>query len=485
MEQTEEFIHQPKLQPVLILRGLCLGLLVGFIIGYWVIMPLWLITLAFCLVGILIFLKNSKQLVVVFVIGCLIALLRGNGLESPPANTFFIGQQEITAQIIELPRLSERTTKYVVKVLNQPVAQKVLINNLTWPEYFYGDTLRIKCDNVEIVRFTSYTNKGIWRSCSWPETTLIKSADSGIRFWLYQSRRLAGDKIRQAVPEPFATLTTGMLWGDDSGLAPDLTKNFQRTGTSHLLAVSGFNVMILTRVLFWFLIGLGLWRRQAGVAVLLLTVLFVIFSGAEPSVVRAGAMGIILLIGQMLARQPNNFNVLAGTASAMLLITPSLLVDLGWQLSFAAMVGLSYLSPVFRQKLIFLPNFLSIKQSASETLAATLLTTPIILLRLGQMSVITPIANLLVSPVIVLVYWFGLSLLLLSLFSQTVAMPAAWLLVAVLYYLTKIVSWLSVLPWSAVSTNWLSWLLFIIVYLSLGIWLLPSKFIKKLDKVRQ
>jgi len=472
MEQAH-LTFKTSLPPAIAWRALCFGLLVGFIIGYSLGLPLLIVLVSLVIVLVIFYLKISPQLITLFVIGCLVALWRGNGLMPAPSADYFLGEQTFIGQVTELPRLSERITRYVVAPTDNNQLDRVLITVPTWPEFNYGDQLQIKCELKEVI-FKPYTNRGIWRECSFPEIFLIKKSEAGIRHWLYQARKFAGDKVRTLVAEPYATLATGMLWGDDSGLPAGLTENFRRTGVSHLLAVSGFNVMVLVQVLFWVLLSLGLWKQQASVLVLVLTALFVIFSGAEPSVVRAGAMGSVLLLGQLLSRKPDNINVLSGTAAVMLLITPNLIAELGWQLSFAAMVGLTYISPLLRTKLTALPEFLSIRQSGAETLAATLVTTPIILVRLGTISVITPLANLLVAPVVVLVYWFGLGLLLISPLGNLFTTPASWLLTAVLFYMTTIIDWLAGLPWATIQASWLSWLGVIVFYLLVGWWLVGS-----------
>ena len=484
MEQTEVNYQQSKLHPALIWRWLGFGLVAGFIIGYWVQLPWAVAFTAGLIAAAAAYFNIGPRLATLFIVGCLAALWRGNGLLPAPVANSWLGEQEFIARIVELPRLGDRVTRYVVQPLTESQRYRVLIVASPWPEFAYGDILRFSCQTVEAVTFRPYTDRGIWRSCAFPEVKLVNKNSSGLRYWLYRAREAAGNRIRELAPEPYATLATGMLWGDDSGLPTALVQAFRRTGTTHLLAVSGFNVMVLTQVLFLVFIYLGCWRRQASIAVLLLTALFVIFSGAEPSVMRAGAMGSILLVGQLLARKPDELNVLVGTAAVMLLITPRLVAELGWQLSFAAMVGLTYISPRLNKKLVWLPNFLSLRESAAATLAATLATTPVILISLGQLSTITPLANLAVAQVVVLVYWFGLSLLVLSPVGLIAATPAVWLLTAVLFYLTTVVTWLASLPWAAVTASGLTWAAAVVFYVGMGWWLIaPAQLIKRKRKL--
>jgi ComEC/Rec2-related protein len=470
MEQALLPTKSSGLPPALVWRYICFGLLSGFVIGYWFQIAKAGLLAAILSAVWLVYKKIGSQAVNLAIIGCLLALLRGNGLIPAPPAGYFLGEQEFKAQVVELPRLGERITRYVVKPLDKEGIYKLQLITTPWPAFTFGDQISVKCE-IKAVDFKAYTNRGIWRECAFPEIAPIGTSKNSLRRWLYQVRTAAGNKVKSLVAEPYATLTTGMLWGDDSGLPSELIASFRRTGTSHLLAVSGYNVMVLTQVLFWVLVAIGLWRRQASLAVLVLMVMFVIFSGAEPSVVRAGAMGSVLLIGHLLARKPDKINLLSGTGAVMLLISPRLVIELGWQLSFAAMAGLTFLSPLLRQKLTWLPNMAGIRQAGSETLAATLVTTPIILWRLDNFSVVAPLANLLVAPMVMLVYWFGLALLILGWFGQIVARPVIWFLSAALFYMTTVINWLASLPWAAASASFVTWLGVIIFYAVVWGWL--------------
>ncbi len=481
MEEAKQIEFQPNLHPVFVFRTFSLGVLLGFIIGFWFIQPPILILIFLAITVVCIGRKIIPPLLGIFIIGILLAWWRGNGFISSPPVEVFIGQQEFTARISELPRLGEKTRRYIAETISPLPGLRVAVIAGPWPEFYYGDQIKLNCPGVELMDFKPYNNRGIWRQCAWPAIELITRPSSGLRVWLYRIRQQAGDRLRAQVPEPYATLAAGMMWGDDSGLPAKLINDFRRTGTTHLLAVSGFNVMVLTKVIFWLLIAIGLWRQQASAMALFIVGLFVIFSGGESSVVRAGIMGSVLLLGQVLARRADSLNLLLGTGAAMLFVSPRLVVELGWQLSFAAMAGLVYLSPWLIKKLTFLPEFLSLRQISAETLAASLATMPIILTRVSEVSVITPLANLLVAPIAILVYVFGLGLLVLSTFSFTAAAPAVWLLSAVLFYLVTIVNWLASLPWAAVQSVWQVWLVLIVLYLFLAVWLfwLPKKVVRR------
>jgi len=460
------------LYPAQIFRYLASGLVAGMIIGCWVILP-WYVGAALVVAAGLAAWRSTlfgrRWLLVLVGLG--LAGLRAVALPVAPAAQVFSGPQEFVAQIVEPPRQQEKVVRYQVKADN---GWLVLLVAKPEPAFAYGERLRVKCKNLEPVTFKATISQSIFRQCAFPELASLAQAQPSLRRSLLILRQQTGNKIRTVLPEPQATLATGMLWGDDAGLPKELVAAFRRTGTSHLLAVSGYNVMVVTEVLFWILLALGLWRRTGSVVVLLVVALFVLFTGAEPAVVRAGVMGSLVIAGRLLARRPDRLNLLLGTAAVMLLIAPALVRNLGFQLSFAAMAGLLFLAPLLNERLRFIPAIWGLRASAAQTLAATLATMPIILLRLGQLSLITPLANLLITPVVVLVFIFGLATLVLSFASTWLAAPAAWVLSAVLTYVIAVVAGLARLPWTAAVVSLVVWLAVVLFYLVLGWWLKPK-----------
>lgn len=463
-----------KLSPAQVFRALVCGVLIAVAVGFWVRLD-WRLSLlaAIGLAGFWLYSKRGTWLVLV-VVGFLVGATRVNFSHTPLPPASFIGNQQFSGQIAEEPRLGDKAARYVVEVdsLNRA---RVLVTSRPFPLYRYGDRLQVSCRNLTEVTFEGYRQRGITRECAFPELELVAEASGSFRAGLLALRQRAGEVIKQLVPEPYASLATGMLWGDDSGLPQDVVAAFRRTGTTHLVAVSGFNVMVLTEVLFWLLIALGLWRQQASIAVLLLVVAFVFFTGAEPAVVRAASMGSLVVLGRLISRKADKLNLLTGAAAGMLIVSPALIVNLGFQLSFAAMAGLLFLGPKLRQRLTFLPEALSIREGASQTLAATLTTTPIILWRLGQFSVLAPLANLMIGPVVIWVFMFGLPLVLAAALWQPIAQVFAWGLTLVMAYVIGVVEWLGALPFATLASPLWGWLALIVVYGLMWFWLRGSR----------
>ncbi len=395
------------------------------------------------------------------VAGLMLMLLRVSFLPAPLQAGSFTGAQTFTAVIAEAPRISEKAVRYVVEA-KVPAGARVLLTARPLPGFNYGDAVRVDCQEIAAVSFDGYRRQGIERECAFPELALVRTAAPSLRGRLLSLRREAGRRLQGLVAEPYVTLATGMLWGDDGGLPREITDDFRRTGTTHLLAVSGYNVMVFTGILFWLLIGAGLWRRSATFAVLMVLPLFVVFTGAEPAVVRAAIMAALVAVGRLGSRAADRANLLLGTAAVMLMFQPALAANLGFQLSFAAMAGLLCLAPRLATRLGFVPERWGLREAAAQTLAATLATLPVIWLGVGTVSVVSPFANLLIAPTVALVYGAGLSALALSFvpYAEFLSAAVGWALTLILSYILFVARALAALPWAAAgAVTWWACLL--------------------------
>ncbi len=449
--------------PVLVFRYLVIGLLVGLIVSSWLVVPPpvgWLVGL---MAWALIFWFRPRLLISFGLVGFCLAIWRWSLVVPPPAAQEFIGPQMFLAEVVEPPRLAGSSLKYLVKTINgHPLFLNLQAR--AFPAYVQGDRLQVDCSSVTPAVSLSQQRKNIWRTCAWPKLTYLSTNDKSFKVWLNRWNGRAGQSLKNLLPEPYATLASGMLWGDDNGLPAALVQAFRTTGTSHLLAVSGFNVTVLIQIIFAILISVGLWRRPASWLAIILIGLFVIFTGAEPAVVRAGIMGAVLLVGKLISRRASNINLLLGAAAVMLLFNPRLLFDLGFQLSFASMVGLGVVAPILQKKLKLLPNWLELREVLSQTVAAIIATLPVIIWQLGQVSLVSPLANLLIAPVVLLVFVLGLPLVLLAWLAGAWLTPLAWLLTAVLAYVVWVVETLAALPGAIFKTSLMVWPLLAVFY---------------------
>lgn len=207
------------------------------------------------------------------------------------------------------------------------------------------------------------------------------------------------ERIELLYPEPTAALLSGLLTGSRRGLPPDRTEAFRRTGLSHIIAISGTNITLVLAILSGLLFFLPLrWRLIPSIGALCL---FTILVGAEASVVRACIMGILGLFALHCGRLPHARLAILWAASLMLLWNPKQLwYDLGFQLSFLCVIGLTELTPFLRPAVERVPNTLGMRDTLLATLTAQLMTFPLLLYRFGTLSLVAPLANILVLPLV-------------------------------------------------------------------------------------
>lgn len=219
--------------------------------------------------------------------------------------------------------------------------------------------------------------------------------------------------LKASLPERDAALMAGLLLGSRSDLPDDIKESFRASGVFHLLAVSGGNLAMIIAPLVFLLRRAGLSRRVAAGAAIPVVLFFVLLTGAGPSVTRAGLMAVLVLLGQVLRREKDAVNTLGAAVSILLLCSPVLLFDLGFQLSVSATLGiLLFARPVESRLAPFLKRMTGawlgekIAQGLSVTIAAQVLVEPISLHNFGAFSTVAPVANLLVmaflEPIVIL-----------------------------------------------------------------------------------
>jgi len=242
-----------------------------------------------------------------------------------------------------------------------------------------------------------------------------------------------------------------------------VAENFSKTGLSHIVAVSGFNVTIIAEYLIILGIFLGLWRKQAFWFAITGIFVFVLAVGFPSSAIRAGVMGSLLLWAMKNGRLANSFNAIIFAAAAMLFLNPLLLRwDIGFQLSFLASLGIVELSP-FWEKFVFKKiKFGGIFENVLLTLSATVFVLPILMYNFHIASIISLLANFLVLSVIPLSMLLVFLTSLAGLIWQPLALPFAWITFLPLKYIIEIVNYLAKMEWSSVEVNnfGVGWLIF-------------------------
>lgn len=222
--------------------------------------------------------------------------------------------------------------------------------------------------------------------------------------WLLNWRENWVSKLQKNLPEPMASLSAGILLGVKASMLQDFYQELVQTGTLHIVAASGYNVMIVGGVVIG---ALSRWiSRGAAIFVGIVSIVgYIVIAGGSASVVRAGIMGSLSLMAYYFGRVAEAKRLLWVTAGIMLLFDPLLVFDVSFQLSLSATAGLLYLEPI-------IPRWWTDKKGVIQimlaeylypTLAATISTLPVILYHFGRVSYISPLVNILILPAVPLI----------------------------------------------------------------------------------
>lgn len=427
------------------------------------------------------FLDNKNLVVIGF---CFLFLILGVWRkEVADSKIVYPKEQDIifTGIIVEEPDVRNDNTKLTIKPIedsSKEISGKVLVTTDIYPEYQYGDKLKIEGKlkippEFEDFNYKNYLKKdGIYSVMSWPGIELVeKSFGSPLKKILFAFKNKFKETSQKFISPPQEGILEALFFGDETNISKEWKDKLNLTGTRHIAAVSGMNITIIAFLILAFALSFGLWRSQAFYLSLFLLFLYIIMIGAPSSAIRAGIMGALLMVAQYFGRLSTASRAVVLAASLMLLINPLLLtLDVGFQLSFLAILGLVYFQPSFSQWLrkIPNPNFLPIRTTLSATLSAQVFTLPILIYNFGYLSLISPFANILIVPLLapltIFIFLFGIA----GMIFYPLGLILSWIVWLPLTYIVKIVDWFSKISFASLAIENLHFLWLIIFYLILG-----------------
>ena len=212
-------------------------------------------------------------------------------------------------------------------------------------------------------------------------------------------RAFVGRSIERLFPPKESGLLLGLALGDASRLSPGVTRDFQATGLGHLLVVSGENVAMVLAPMLALALALRLTRWPRFLIGAGTVVFFVVLTGAEPSVMRAGVMATLALVGVMLGRPRSTGSILAAAVLFLIVLDPWLVWSIGFQLSVAATAGMVVLATTLAERIgRHAPKAVAL--AAGTTLAAQLGVTPLLLFHFHEVPGVTILANLAAFPAV-------------------------------------------------------------------------------------
>ncbi|HDH31716.1 MAG TPA: ComEC family competence protein [Candidatus Wolfebacteria bacterium] len=370
--------------------------------------------------------------------------------------------------------------------LQPPYSGRVLVKLKNYPSFNYGDLISFEgqIKKPEKGSYANYLAKDkIFGTISYPKTNFISSGHgSKIKSTLFSLKERTVSNFQKVLPAENAAFLSGITLGERAEFSKEFKEAMSKSGTTHLVALSGYNITILV-VAIAYILSSFVSRRLVFWLTLLIIIGFVIMTGAEASVVRAAVMGGIILLAKRANRLYSFRNAIAIAGFLMVLENPKVLsFDIGFQLSFMALLGIVYLRPAIQKFFKFSekPGFLLWKENFLTTFSAQLFVLPLLVLYFGNFSPISLLSNILILSVIPLTMTLGFIIGFLGFIHYYFSLIFGWLTNLLLSYETFVIKFLGEL--NILQINSLSVPLVITYYFILIVFILYAR---RLPKPRQ
>ncbi|MBI3495570.1 ComEC/Rec2 family competence protein [Candidatus Berkelbacteria bacterium] len=286
--------------------------------------------------------------------------------------------------------------------------------------------------------------------------------------YLAMGRERFVEFFQSSLPAPYGNLVASSVVGGKGLLSKQLKDAFIVTGTIHITAVSGYNVAVVMKL---FSEWLNIFSRKISFVIGTMVVFaFAATVGGQASVVRAAILGWLFLVGKLVGRPASTLPMLVFTAMLMVVHKPSILFhDIGFQLSFAAFIGIVYISPLLKTVALTHKQLLppAIVNILADTVGAQLAVMPIILFHFGQLAPFAPIVNFLVLPIVPLLTIAAVGIGSLGVIGGSLITPGAYLLYPFVWYLVAVVEWFAQLPGSHIRLAAFPWWMVALSYVAI------------------
>ncbi|MFH1769441.1 MAG: ComEC/Rec2 family competence protein [Parcubacteria group bacterium] len=401
----------------------------------------------------------------------------------------------ISGYIFDVPEIRGQSQRFVLKakILHASsketdkviLDERILITADLYPKFEYGQRLELRGEmnlpeNHEDSDFdyVAYLAKDrIYTIMSFPKVSKADieiETSERVKIALFEIIFKVKEKfegaINRSVAEPNAAFINGILLGTRSQIPDDLKEDFAVTGTTHILAISGYNITIVAMVLSWFFVlfvrrQVAFWFAVCGI------ILFTILVGAQASVVRASIMGILVLLARRTGRLNNVRNTIVLAGVIMIYINPLVLrFDVGFQLSFMATLGLVYVAPVIEKYFERLPTFFELRETVIMTTSAQLFVLPLLIYHFNSISLASIPVNVLVLPFVPYNMLFGFLTGILGIVSVWLGIIFGYIAWFISSLELTVIRIFAKFDWAALTFS-ISWYVMVLSYIILIIFL--------------
>jgi competence protein ComEC len=379
---------------------------------------------------------------------------------------------EISGSVFSLPQSYQKLQSFKLKSKDGVF----LVKTDYYRQLNYGDEVRMIGIIKPIADSDLYLKKEkVLGVINFPEIISYKKSENhSLTSFLYSVRVFLSDVYKKIFNKDASSLITGILLGQESAeFLPDFKLAMKNSGTTHITALSGYNITILISALF-FILSFILPRKINFLILIAGIVLFVIMTGAQSSVIRAAIMGSFGIVAQRFSRIYSFKQAMAASAFFMLLFNPFLLrFDIGFILSFLSLAGITYLAPIISSFFSFKNDkFEKLKKLFLETLSAQLSVLGVLCFYFGGFSLTGLVANLLVLPLIPFLMAVGF----LVGFFGFLWMPLGWIFSFLLYlpleFEVKVIKFFGSIPQVQIKFGFLAILIY---YLFLLVFIIKNR----------
>ncbi|MFA5131320.1 MAG: ComEC/Rec2 family competence protein [Patescibacteria group bacterium] len=420
---------------------------------------------------------------ILFIAGVFILGFQPHAFLAPPGSgdiSFYNGKSlSFSGRVCEEADTDYKSRRLTLCALGK-TGGLVLITTDLYPIYDYGDFIKITGTleappEIDGFDYESYLARyDIYSVMYYPQISTITGELSGsqnVYLSLMKFKWRLKDLIDLNLPEPEAGLANALLLGYRRTVMREDLQIFSRVGLSHMIAISGSHITILSAMIINFLLALGVRRRRALLIIFGFLLIYPLITGLAASAVRSAIMGGLAFLAMYYQRSGSLIKALVFSAAAMLIFNPKILrADIGFQLSFMALLGIIYLYPIGegitkrflekRKLKIKTKKFLkTILDTINLTLISQIVILPIALINFKQLSLIAPLANVLVLWTFAPLLAALIGALFLSALIPTLSL--FWFFPA--YLLLKFIFFVSTLlaasTWAAVNINHFNWYL--------------------------
>ncbi len=479
--------------------GICLGFISGIGSASFLSVPFFIYPSLIFLILIVWFFVKKKFLIknawlIVFICLFFVLGIWRYQISFPKINenhiSFYNRQRTVfEGEVVKEPDIRSDEVKLTlgkIKMREKELKGNVLVNVLPYSRYQRGDVLEVECyleepGKIDRFNYHEYLSKyNIYSTCSWPQVKILKERE---KIKVYDRILILKNKAKKLIDEHFTepqgAFISAFLLGFKKQIPSEVRNWFAQAGIAHVLAISGLHISIFSQLIIIFFTSVLLIRRQKSFwPTVSIIVLFVILAGAPASAIRAAIMGLGLGWTQRIGRPQAGKRIILYAATVMLFFNPKLLkADIGFQLSFLAVLGISFLSPFLNQFFKKLPDFkyFPLRQYLATSLSAQIFVLPLILYYFGNLSLISPLTNILVLSIMPLIMALGLMFVLFGLvhfYLAKVFFYPLWLLLTFVVLSAKIGAGIPGLSYKMAN---FPLFLTIILYLLIIFWLIKIK----------